>query len=65
MINYKFVGIAIIFLIGAVYHLLKNKFYKRENHDMLWATGSNLFLSDIVIIIFALLILYYEFRKLF
>ena len=43
MVNYKFIGIAIILLIGASYHLVKNKFYKRKEHDMLWATGSNLF----------------------
>ncbi len=65
MINYEFVGIAIILLVWAIYHLTKNKFYKRKNKDMLWATGSNLFLSDIVLIVFALLILYYEFKKLF
>lgn len=65
MINYKFIGIAIIILVWAIYHLTKNKFYKRKNRDMFWATGSNLFLSDIVMIVFALLILWYELKKLF
>jgi predicted Abi (CAAX) family protease len=65
MINYKFIGIAIILLLFAIFHIIKNKFYKRKERDMLWATGSNVFFSDIVLIIFALFIIYYELSKLF
>lgn len=65
MVNYKFIGIAIILLFLAIFYLVKNKFYKRKERDMLWATSSNVFFSDIVLIIFALLIICYELRKLF
>jgi hypothetical protein len=65
MINYKFLLIALICLGLSIYLLLKNKFYKRKDHDMSWATSSNFFGSSIVLAIFALIILFYELRKLF
>lgn len=65
MINYKFILLALICLGLSIYLLLKNKFYKRKEHDMLWATGSNFFGTSIVLAIFALIILFYELSKLF
>ena len=65
MVNFKFIGIAIVLLIIGGYKVYKNKFYKRKEHDMLWATGSNVFFGYVVVIIFALLIIYYELKKLF
>lgn len=65
MINYKFVFLSFVCLCVSVYFIRKNKFYKRKERDMLWATGSNFFLASIVLLIFALLILYHELKKMF
>jgi hypothetical protein len=65
MINYKYILLSFICLFVSIILIVKNKFYKRKDRDMLWATGSNFFLASIVLAIFALFILYYELKKLF
>lgn len=65
MINYKFILISICCIVVGGYLMFRNKFYKRKEHDMLWATGSNSFGSSIVLVLFGLLILFYELKKLF
>lgn len=65
MMNYSFLLIGIICLLLSICLLFTNKFYKRKEHDMLWATSSNFFGSSIVLAIFAIIILINEFRKLF
>lgn len=65
IMNYSFLLIGIICLLLSICLLFTNKFYKRKERDMLWATGSNFFGSSIVLAIFAILILINELRKLF
>jgi hypothetical protein len=64
MVNYKYIFVALICLSLSVFLIIKNKFHKRKERDLYWATGYNFFLGSIVLAIFALLILYYEFKKI-
>ncbi len=65
MINYKYILIALVCLSISIFLVIHNKFYKRKKRDLYWATGYNFFLGSIVLALFALLILYYELKKLF
>ncbi len=65
MISYKFVLLAIIFIIAGLIPIVRNKFYKSEKRDMLWATGLGSFLSSILLLLFGLAVLVYELNKLF
>jgi hypothetical protein len=65
MINYKYILIGLSCLCISIFLMIKNKFYNRKKRDLYWATSYNFFLGTIVLAIFALLILYYELKKLF
>ena len=65
MINYKFILLSFVCLCVSLFFIGKNKFYKRKERDMLWATGSNFFFASIVLLLFALFILYHELKKIF
>ncbi|SEQ13523.1 hypothetical protein SAMN05444005_10776 [Flavobacterium urocaniciphilum] len=65
MINYKYIGIAILLIVFGAFRLTKNKYYKRKEKDMLWAAESNVFWSYVVLIFFGILIIFYELKKFF
>lgn len=51
-------------MIAGIIPIIRNKFYKLKEKDMLWATSLGSFLSAIVVLLFGLAVLIYEISKL-
>lgn len=62
--NITFLAIGVISLLIGVVMMIKHKFYKYKTSDMLFATKLRVFLGSAVLVLFGVLIVVNELKKL-